>query len=217
MKYPYAIFDLDGTLLDSMPAWQDLGSRYLRSKKISPPENLRQILGSLTMEEAAVYFQQAFGVSGTVPEIVEEAYGLMRREYEEEIPSKPGIRMFLERMRESGIKMCVATASNAALAASALKRLGLYEYFAFILDCEESGSGKNSPAIYDQAAYRMGGSRENTLVFEDALHAIVTAREAGYYVVGVSDPAQKGQEEEIRKNSHFYLTDYETAEAVWEP
>ncbi len=216
MKYPYAVFDLDGTLLDSMPAWQDLGSRYLRSKKISPPENLGQILGGLTLEEAAAYFKQAFGVSGTVPEIVEEAYGLMRLEYEEEIPSKPGVRIFLARMRESGVKMCVATASNASLAASALKRLGLYEYFAFILDCEESGSGKNSPAIYDQAAGRLGGSRENTLVFEDALHAIVTVREAGYYVIGISDPAQKEKEGAIRELSHYYLVDYETAEPVWE-
>lgn len=216
MKYPYAIFDMDGTLLDSMPYWRNLGNDYLRKKGITPPKDLGRILASLTMEEGAEYFKREFGIQGTVSEIVSDIYQLLRREYEEEIQAKPGILAFLRHLKQTGVRMCVATATDSYMGEPALKRLGLYDYFEFILDSTQCGSGKTTPVIYDMAAAGMGGTRENTLVFEDAYHALCTAHKAGYYVVGVRDASQKEREEEIRLLCNCFIEDFQTAEFVWE-
>lgn len=216
MKYPYAIFDMDGTLLDSMPYWKELGGNYLRQKGFTPPEDLGRILASLTMEEGALYFKQEFGIAGTAQEIVADIYQLLRREYEEEIQAKPGVADYIRCLREHGVKMCIATATDTYMAEPALRRLGLWDSFDFVLDCSESGSGKTNPVIYDQAAARLGGSRENTLVFEDAYHAVHTAHEAGYCVVGVYDPSQSARESEIREMSDYYIEDFTTAGLPWE-
>lgn len=215
LKYPYAIFDMDGTLLDSMKYWKDLGGNYLRSKGLTPPENLRNILASLTMEEGAEYFKKEFGIEGTAEEITADIYRLIRREYEEEIEAKPGAKEFLKRLKASGVTMCVATATASCMAEPALKRLGLDSFFEFILDCSES-SGKTSPVIYDQAAARLGGCRENTLVFEDAWHAAVTAHQAGYYVAVVQDDSQREKTAELRQMADCFIEDYRTQEFVWE-
>ncbi len=216
MRYPYAIFDMDGTLLDSMPYWRDLGARYLRSRGFTPPADLGRILAGLTMEEGAEYFRNEFGIDKTSEEIVGEVYALLQRAYAEEIQEKPGIRTFLERLKKAGVEMCIATASDAGIAEPALKRLGLWDYFSFVLDCGECGSGKNSPEIFDRAAARLGGSRENTLVFEDAYHAVCTARAAGYYVVGVRDASQGEAEAQIRAVCNAFIEDFAGAECVWE-
>lgn len=216
MRYPYAVFDMDGTLLDSMPYWNGLGARYLKRCGIVPPADLGRILAGLTMEEGAEYFRREFGIPKAAPEIVEEIYALLRQAYAEEIQEKPGVRVFLARLKKAGVQMCIATASDAGIAEPALKRLGLWEYFSFILDCSECGSGKGSPEIFDRAAARLGGSRENTLVFEDAYHAVCTAHAAGYYVVGVQDASQGESEAQIRVVCDAFIEDFAGAKNVWE-
>lgn len=213
--YPYAIFDLDGTLLDSMPYWKDLGSRYLQKNGFRPPADLGRVLAALTMEEGAEYLRREFGIRQTAPQIIEDIYGLIRREYEEEIPAKPGAKEFLRKLQQTGVKMCVATASQAGMAWPALRRLGMAEYISFILDCETCKSGKSSPEIFDRAAARLGGGRENTLVFEDAYYAARTARAAGYYVVGVRDASQN-DEARMREACHCWIETYGEAEIRWE-
>ncbi len=216
MRYPYAVFDLDGTLLDSMPYWSDLGARYLRTLGFVPPADLGRILAGLTMTEGAEYVRSTFGIAKTTEEIVEEIYGLVRQAYAEEIQAKPGLKAFLERLKKAGVQMCIATASEAGLAESALKRLGLWDYFSFVLDCGECGSGKRSPDIFDQAAARLGGSRENTLIFEDAYHAVCTAHAAGYYVVGVRDASQGSAKARLRAVCDAFIEDFAEAKCVWE-
>ncbi len=209
MERQYAIFDLDGTLLDSMPVWKNLGKNYLLSRGVRPPENLLEILKTQTLGESADYFRNDLGLSGTVEEILNGIHEMITREYAETIQAKPFVRDYLEKLHTYGQKLCIATATPANLAVLALKRLGLLQYFSFILDCGQAGSGKNSPDIYLQAASRLGASIEACTVYEDALHAIKTAKTAGFYVIGVQDASASQDEAEIRMLCDRYIRSYE--------
>lgn len=209
MEGQYAIFDLDGTLLDSMPVWKNLGKNYLLSRGVKPPENLLNILKTQTLEESADYFRKYLGLSGTVEEILNGIHEMITREYAETIQAKPFVRDYLEKLHTYGQKFCVATATPAKLAVLALKRLGLLQYFSFVLDCGEAGSGKNSPDIYLQAANRLGAPMEACTVYEDALHAIKTAKTAGFYVIGVQDVSASQDEAEIELLCDRYIRSYQ--------
>lgn len=208
MERQYAIFDLDGTLLDSMPVWRNLGRNYLLSRGVRPPENLLEILKAQTLEESADYFRNNLGLFDSVEEILIGIHEMITREYAETIQAKPYVHDYLEKLHTYGQKLCVATATPATLAALVLKRLGLLQYFSFILDCGEAGSGKNSPDIYLQSASRLGAPVEACKVYEDALHAIKTAKIAGFYVVGVQDISASQDEVEIRMLCDRYIRSY---------
>lgn len=209
MKKQYAIFDLDGTLLDSMYAWKNLGRSYLLSRGIEPPKDLRETLKEQTLEESAVYFRNQFGITESTEQILAGIYQLVAREYAENIPPKPFVQEYLKKLDREHHKLCVATATPAELAVSALKRLGLDGYFSFVLDCSEAGSGKHTPAIYLLAAERMGAPIEDCVVYEDAPHAVKTAKAAGFYVVGVKDASSLQDENQISKLCDRYISSYE--------
>lgn len=208
MKYRYAIFDMDGTLLDSMPYWKDLGRQYLLRRRLPVPENLRERLAVMTMEESAAYFREELGAKETVGEIIETINGMIRENYRDVIPLKPGVIEFLNRLKRAGIRMCIATATYAEVARPALERLGILPFMEFVMDCKEAGAGKTSPAVYDLAAERLGGNRSDTIVFEDAAYAIRTAHEAGYFVAAVADPLEAEAEGWIRTAADLYIEDY---------
>lgn len=211
MKHTCAIFDMDGTLLDSMPYWKNLGRDYLIARGIPVPEDLQKTLGALTLEEGAVYFREHLGVTESVEEIVNAINGMIADNYRFRIPAKPGVKEFLASLKEQGIRMGIATATYDYVAMPALERLGLLPYFEFVLDCRELG-GKTSPAVYDAAAARLGGGRESAMVFEDAAYAIRTAHEAGYFVAAVQDATMVQSEDWIRSVADCYIEDYRTTD-----
>ncbi len=214
MKYPYAIFDMDGTLLDSMAYWRNLGADYLKMQGIAVPEDLNERTRPMTLEESAAYFREELGVTGTVPEIVDRIYSLIVDNYRYRIQAKPGVAEFLAKMKEQGVKMCIVTATFDYVAMPALDRLGLTPYFEFVMDCREYG-GKTRPDVYDAAAAKLGGDRTNTMVFEDAAYAVKTVHEAGYYVVAVEDECRKDWEEKLRAMADDYVEDYRRT-TFWE-
>ena len=185
MDKPFAIFDMDGTLIDSMIYWKNLASEYLCSRGVERiPEDLPERIKSMTMSESAALFQQEFGLTGD-PE--EEMNAVMEEHYRNDIPLKPGVREHLQRLRSRGVRMCVASATAEPLMEACLKRLGVRDCFEFLLSCETVGAGKHSPQVYHDAARRLGANPTEIAVYEDALYAVQTAKEAGYYVVGVYD------------------------------
>lgn len=179
---------MDGTLIDSMPAWNRLGEEYLRGQGIEPPEGLHDQIAALTMQECGEYARR-LGVQGTAEEIARALTDRIERQYLETIPARAGVHEFLSRCRDAGVRMCVATATDRTLAQKCLARLGLLPFFEFVVSCEDIGKAKTAPDIYLLAAERLGASPAQAVVFEDVLYPAETAKRAGFPVVGVYDPA----------------------------
>ena len=185
MDKKYAIFDMDGTLIDSMIFWKNLASEYLVSRGVKQiPEDILEWIKPMTMSESAALFQQKFGLNGD-PEA--EMNAMMDEHYRKDIPLKSGVREYLQMLQRQGTRMCVASATAEHLMEDCLIRLGIREYFEFLLSCETVGAGKRSPLVYHESARRLGAAPAEIAVYEDALYAVQTAKEAGYYVVGVFD------------------------------
>lgn len=202
-----AIFDADGTLLDSMSVWDTIGEKYLQSIGYKPREDLAKIFKKMNLHQAACYYREEYGVSLSVNEITDGVNNMLRQYYLTETKLKPGVTDFLARLNKHGVKMCVATASDRELISGALYRLGVSEYFAEIFTCASSGNGKDSPEIYRQAAEFMNTSRADTLVFEDALYTLRTASADGFITVGVYD-CHEPEQDRVKETSDIYLTEY---------
>lgn len=180
-----AIFDMDGTLIDSMLFWKNLASEYLTSKGVTNiPSNILERIKPMTMSESAALFIQEFGLTGD-PEA--EMNAMMDEHYRNDIPLKLGVREYLQMLHQKGVRMCVASATAEHLMESCLTRLGVRNLFEFLLSCETVGAGKRSPLVYHVSAQRLNAKPEEIAVYEDALYAVQTAKDAGYYVVGVYD------------------------------
>lgn len=178
---------MDGTLVDSMPFWERLTEEYLESLQLPPEEHLdlKDAVERMSMRESAEFFQQALELEKTPEEIVLEMGDLMDRHYQEDIALRPGVQDFLEGMRREGIPMCVLTLTPTPLAHACLERLGVAEYFAFILSSDDVGLGKEQPEIFAQAAWEFGVYPMEAIVFEDSHYAARAAKEAGCTVVGI--------------------------------
>ena len=204
MDKKYAIFDMDGTLVDSMGFWKHLATEYLQSKGISViSENIQERIKPMTMSESAALFKQEFGLTGDVEA---EMNTMMEEHYRRDIPLKPGVLEYLQAHRD--IKMCVASATAEHLMEACLRRLGVLPCFEFLLSCESVGAGKNRPAVFLEAARRLGAKPAEIAVYEDALYAVRTAKNAGFYVVGVYD--KSADTEAVKAAADEYINWEET-------
>ena len=174
-----AIFDVDGTLLDSMGIWEDVGVRYLKSIGKEPEANLSQILFPMSIEEGAKYVKEHYELPYAIDEIIEGVLSIVRDFYYYEAPLKEGVKEILAALKEKEISMVIATSSEKDHIEKAFKRLGIDGYFEKIFTCSEVGESKSSPLIYWKAAEYLRTKPEETLVFEDAFHALLTAKSAG--------------------------------------
>ena len=199
MDKQFAIFDMDGTLIDSMIFWENLAAEYLTSKGIQEiPANLLERIKPMTMSESAALFREEFGLSGD-PEA--EMNAMMEAHYRNNIPLKPRVREYLRKLHDRGVQMCVASATAEHLMESCLTRLGVRGHFEFLLSCETVGTGKISPLVYHASAKRLKAMPQEIAVYEDALYAIQTAKAAGYYVVGVYDKSAADNWQAIAKTA----------------
>lgn len=204
-NYKYKIFDMDGTLLDSMFLWKDFGKNYLLHIGIRPPENLSEILSTMTLEKAAEYFIEAFGLKSTAEEILDDMKKLVEYKYKYELKLKPYVKEYLQKSKDEGALMCVATASSLNLAMAALERNDILKYFSFVSSCEEVGVGKHKPDIFYYAVEKLKATPSETVVYEDAYFAIKTAKEAGFYTIGVYDEVFEAEREKIEKISDKFI------------
>lgn len=197
MKIKAVIFDLDGTLLDSMHCWEDVDRNFLLENGVEPPEGVSDIVKKMTIQNSASYFKTQFSLPQTCDEIIDRIEEMVKEQYESKIPLKNGAEELIKQLRADGIKMCVASATYNSLANAALKRLGIAESLEFILTCSDVGAGKDKPDIFYKAAERMGGSIADTIVIEDSLHCIETAANAGFKTIAVYDEVAKREWEDI--------------------
>lgn len=209
MDKQYAIFDMDGTLVDSMVYWKDLYKEYLNTKGVlHVPDSIREKIKPMTMTESAALFIEEFEIEGTPEAIAEEMNALMDAHYYKDVPLKKGIKEYLKHLYDSSIQMCVASATAVPLVEACLTRLEVSEYFAFMISCETIGIGKSQPDIYYEAAKRFGTEPENIAVYEDALYAAQTAKRAGFYVIGVYDESAEKNFPELKKISDEIILEW---------
>ena len=209
MDKQYTIFDMDGTLVDSMVYWKDLYKEYLNTKSVlHVPDSIREKIKPMTMTESAALFIEEFGIEGTPEAIAEEMNALMDAHYYKDVPLKKGIKEYLKHLYDSSIQMCVASATAVPLVEACLTRLEVSEYFAFMISCETIGIGKSQPDIYYEAAKRFGTEPENIAVYEDALYAAKTAKRAGFYVIGVYDESAEKNFPELKKISDEIILEW---------
>lgn len=200
-----AIFDIDGVLLDSMGIWDDLGARYLRSLGKIPEEGLNKILFSMSMEQGAEYLNEHYGLNKSVKETVDGIGRMLEDYYFYEVLLKPGAKEVLEFLKSKNIKMAAATSSPRTHIEKALSRNGLLGYIDKIYTTGEVGVSKHSPDIYNLAADYLKTKPEETLVFEDSLYALKTAKEAGFVTVGVYDEKGENNQEGLKNLADLYL------------
>ncbi len=203
-----AIFDLDGTILDSMHIWSEIGLLFLKNKGVVPPPGVENEFVKMSMVQAAEYYIKNIDSTATVMDIVNEVNALVQGFYFNEVIKKDGIKEFLDFLKNKNVKMCIATATDKHLVEKALERNEIREYFSEIFTCSSVGAGKDTPVIYDVALEYLGTPKENTFIFEDALYAIETATKAGYNVVGINDISEKADPEDVKKLCDYYINDY---------
>ena len=155
------IFDLDGTLFDSMPYWENLGEDYLRSRGKTPAPDIRAQFKRRTLEGSAAYMKEAYGLEEPVEEVISGIVAGIERPYRELIPLKPGVREMLDALDGNGIPMGIATATDYDLARAALERLGVWNRFGFLHTCGTVGSDKNDPRIFNLSRERLGTDRRH--------------------------------------------------------
>lgn len=207
---------MDGTLIDSMRYWKNLGREYL--SKFGITENLGEIMEKIkpmTMTESAELFQSEFSLPGTKEFIAEEMNQMMEEHYRNDIPLKDGVKEYILKLHTLGVSMCVASATDKELMKVCLERLGVSEYFQFLLSCEEVGVGKRKPDVYYEALCRLKKtdtlSPEDVAVYEDAEYAVRTALDAGFYTIAVYDDSNKGKWEKLKEQSKEIILDWNQA------
>lgn len=195
------IFDMDGTLLDSMGVWQNLGRNYLLAQQITPPNDLEQTIAEMTLEESAAYFQ-TLGLIQTIPAIIQGITDFIRDKYRLQIPWKPGMQNILSEIHATGSKLCLLTTSEECCAHAALKRLNCLDWFDAIYTSENMGLSKRTPEIYQKVCQLQRVPPAESMVYEDALYAIRSALEAGCQVTGVYDDSSEADWQTIQTLCH---------------
>lgn len=202
-----AIFDFDGTLVDTMFIWDTIGEDYLRSLGKEPHEDLKKTFMTLTLEEAAEYYRTHYGVTLSVKEIVDGVNTMVEGIYRTRVALKQGVADFLAQLKENGTRMCIATVTDRYLVEETLDRLGLLQYFSEIFTCAEVGYGKDKPIIYRKALEHLGTMKNETYVFEDSLFALKTAKADGFTTVGVYD-RHENRQDNLKNLADYYIVDF---------
>ena len=209
-RYHAILFDMDGTLLDSMPTWRELGPSFLKERGIPVTPEQLHTLRTMTDHEVIPYLQETCGLQMTTEQIMDEIIRRMEDFYTHRVRPKPGLEKFLSILKMEGVWMYVATATHRRLTEKALKTAGIDHYFRGIVTSAEAGTHKRDSAdIYEMAMRRLQSNKRDTVVFEDALHAIRTAKAAGFRVAGVYEATAEQDQPEIQRLCDYYIRSYE--------
>lgn len=203
-----AIFDMDGTLIDSMWVWSKIDEEYLRKRNIQLPNNLKQDIEHMSFSEVAQYFKDRFNITDSIEEIQNEWSEMAFYQYAHKVKLKPGAKEFLALLRSRGIKIALATSNSKPLIEVALKKNDIYHFFDSITTTDEVSRGKDFPDVYLLAAEKLSINPNNCVVFEDILPAIKGAKAAGMTVIGVHDAYSDYQKDDIINLSDMYIYKY---------
>ncbi len=201
-----AIFDMDGTILDSMEMWYSLYGNYLKEAEIEPTDELVEFLERASIPMAAERFSQTI-IPKSKESIERELFSRVSDYYLNHATPKSNADSFIRFLHKNGVKMCVATATEADHAKAALAHLGLLDYFDGVFSCKDLKIEKNKPDIYFKALSHLATDISETVVFEDAHYAVKTAKNAGFYVVAIEDETVS-KKEQVKALADRYIIDF---------
>ncbi|WP_418714950.1 HAD family hydrolase [Blautia hydrogenotrophica] len=203
------LFDLDGTLVDSMWVWSEVDIRYLGEMGLSVPADLQEEIEGMGFTEVAEYFKKRFQISQDIEQIKETWNILAMDAYQNQVKLKPGIRSFLTYLKSQNIRTAVASSNSWELIEAVLKSHRIDRYFDCIVTSCEVQRGKPAPDVYLEAAGRLGVKPENCLVFEDIVAGIQSGKAAGMTTCAVEDAYSLAQREEKRRRADYYIESYD--------
>ena len=213
MKIKAAIFDMDGTLIDSLMIWNVLwsafGKKYLKDDKFTPNDEDDKMVRTLTLKDAMCLIHNNYNIGKSGEELLELANYIITDFYSSSVELKKGVKEFLEYLNNNGVKMCIASATAPELIDVALKHCGIEKYFSKIFSCGAIGKGKDQPDVFLLARDFLGEENDATWLFEDSLTAIETAVKIGMPTIGIYDPFNYGQER-IKEIATEYIAHGET-------
>lgn len=203
-----AIFDLDGTLIDSMYVWEKVDVDFLTERGIPVTREYTEAVRGMFFETAAAYTRQAYGLQESEQQIVQIWLDMARHEYAHHVRLKPYSKEYLHFLKQKGIKLGMATSSNPYLLEPVLKNNGIDDIFDEICYTSEVGKNKSFPDIYLYTAKKLGVSEKHCVVFEDIPEGVDGAGKAGMYTVAVYDEASREQEPYLRSAADRYIFDF---------
>ena len=215
MRFEGAVFDIDGTLLDSMFVWEDALHEYLIQNGVALDTEAHEAMYIMSVNEGVAYLHERYGLGKSPMDVKQGFVSIGAEYYKHEVVEKPGVPEFLEGMKQRGIRMVLATSGDRALFPATLQRCGLWDYFENSFTCDELHTSKREGLIYKVGADSMGLPYDRVAVFEDVLHGIKVAKEDGFIAVAAEDPANSEQKEEIRRAADWYISDYTDLTDFW--
>ncbi len=210
------IFDLDGTLVDSMWIWKQIDIDYLKKYGIELPDDLQHEIEGMSFTETAQYFKDRFDINEDIEKIKDEWNGMASYLYEKEIRLKKGVAKLVERLSKRGVSLGIGTSNFRALAESVLHSNGIHGYFDVIRTSCEVERGKPSPDIYLKVAEELKTEPSKCLVFEDTYAGILAAKRAGMKACAVYDEHSKARWQELVELSDMNVKSMDEIDAEFD-
>ncbi len=202
------LFDLDGTLVDSMWMWSAIDIEYLGRHGLTLPRDLQKAIEGMSFSETAVYFKKRFSLPEPLEEIKAEWIAMSKEKYAHEVPLKHGAREFLEYLKNHGYKAGIATSNGRELLDAVVEGQGLSPYFQCLMTSCEAGAGKPAPDVYLKVAEELDVDPKNCLIFEDTPAGVRAGKAAGAKVCSIYDLSAKDRQEENRRWADYYIRDF---------
>lgn len=206
--YQGAIFDLDGTILDSMGVWREIDAEFLGRRGFTVPPDYLEAITPLGFDRAAEYTIRRFSLPESREAIIREWYRMAEDAYRYRVKLKDGAAKWLEKLKRQRIPLAVATSSDETLFVPALKRTGIYDCFDAFVTVKEVARGKGFPDIYEKAAGQIGCRPDQCVVFEDILAGVRGAKMGGFCAVAVYDEDSADEEQALREAADYYIYGY---------
>jgi len=201
-----AVFDMDGTIMDSLGIWEKIDHDFLYEKRgIEVPGNYMHDIAAMSFSEIANYTIERFNLPDTPEELMQEWTDMAAYEYAHNVPLKPYVKEYMEKIKCGGKKIILCTSSPEYFFKAALKSNGVYDFFDGFANTCEAGFGKDNPKVYLLAAQKAGVVPERCMVFEDVITGVKTAKSIGMKTCGVYDARNDSRQDELKGLCDYYI------------